>query len=247
MTTIRSIIIDDETAARNTLKKFLSVYCPEVLIIDECGTVEKSVKSISELKPELIFLDVHLPDGTGFDMLQQLPEIDFEIIFTTGFDTFAIQAIKYSAIDYLVKPLIAEDLREAVNRVLRKNNERNESIINKQPAAPRNGRIAVPDRNGLKIIQLSEIIYCEAEGNYTMFFLSDNNKILVCKTIKEYENLFPMETFVRIHNSYIINLEHIKSYVKGRGGQVEMSNGTFLDIARNRKQYFLEHILGNQF
>lgn len=247
---IDAIIIDDEVSARNTLKKFISVYGLDIDVITECGSVKEALSSIKKHKPELIFLDIHLPDGDGFDVLQQLSEINFEIIFTTGFDSYAIKAIKYAAIDYLLKPLIAEELKEAVTRVLKKRNE-NPALI---PIADKitnpvklTSRIAVPDANGLKIIHLNKIIHCEAESNYTNFVLSDQPKILVCKTLKEYETVLPHPPFLRIHNSSIINLGHVKSYVKGRGGQAEMSNGEFIDVARNRKQIFLDALMGGEY
>ncbi len=249
MNNVKAIIVDDEVNARNTLKKFLSVYSPEVSIIAECSSVKDAVKSIQEHEPELIFLDIHLPDGDGFDVLQQLTKINFEIIFTTGFDNYAMKAIKYSAVDYLLKPLIPEELTEAVTRVLKKKNENlaytaTTKIINPLKAT---SRIAVPDANGLKIIHLNSIIHCEAEGNYTHFILLDQVKILVCKTLKEYETILPSPPFLRIHNSSIINLAHVKSYVKGRGGQAEMSNGKFIDIARNKKQCFLDALIGGEY
>jgi two-component system LytT family response regulator len=241
---VTAIIIDDEVSARNTLKKFLSVYCPEVSIIAECGSVKEAMASIKKHDPEIVFLDIHLPDGDGFDVLHQLSEINFEIIFTTGFDNYAIKAIKYSAIDYLLKPLVAEELTVAVKRAIEKISENNSIPAPPKPANHLNPmtRIAVPDAQGLKIIHLTKIVYCKAEGNYTSFVLSDQSKMLICKTLKEYEAGLPEPPFFRTHNSFLINLEHVKTYVKGRGGQVEMSNGEFLDVARNRKQHLLDRL-----
>jgi two-component system, LytTR family, response regulator len=241
------VIIDDEVNARNTLRKFLSVYCPDVVVISECSSVADGVVYLSTNDaPDIVFLDVHLPDGDGFDLLQQLKQIDFDIIFTTGYNNYAIKAIKYAAIDYLVKPLIADELKEAVAKVAKKKRERIKSLIqnvNTVPFSPMTSRIAVADSNGLQIIQMTRILYCKAEGNYTLFVLANDQKVLVCKNLKEFETLLPMPSFVRIHNSYLINMEHVKSYLKGRGGQVQMSNNEYLDVARNRKQLFLEIIL----
>ena len=248
MNNIKAVIVDDEVASRNTLKKFLKVYCPDVSVINECGSVKEALMIIEKNNPELVFLDVHLPDGDGFDVLRQLPEINFEIIFTTGFDSYAIKAIKYAAIDYLLKPLVPEELKEAINRVLKKKSEGISQAVapTKQQTSPLSAtsRIAVPDATGLKIIHLNKIIYCKAEGNYTYFVLLDQAKVLVCKTLKEYELVLPQPPFFRIHNSSVINLDHAKTYLKGRGGQVEMSNGEFLDVARNRKQLFLDMLTG---
>jgi two-component system, LytTR family, response regulator len=242
---ISALVVDDEVSSRNTLKKFLSMYCPEVSIIAECSTVKEALVSIKQNNPELVFLDIQMPDGDGFDVLQNASGFNFEIIFITGFDNYAIKAIKYSAIDYLIKPLVAEELKHAVSRVLKKKNE----IARPQPSPQSAGklspstRMAVPDSNGLKIIHLRKLIYCKAEGNYTEFVLTEG-KFLVCKTLKEYEMQLPQSSFLRIHNSFIINLDHVKTYVRGRGGQLEMSNGEFLDVARNRKQLVLEALTG---
>lgn len=241
---ISAVVVDDEISSRNTLKKFLSMYCPEVSITAECGSVKEALVSIKRCNPDLVFLDIHMPDGDGFDVLQKVIGFNFEIIFITGFDNYAIKAIKYAAIDYLVKPLVAEELKLAVDRVLKKKNETGHPRLNPvqlQAASKMSSstRIAVPDSNGLKIIHLHKLIYCKAEGNYTQFVLT-NGKILICKTLKEYESLLPQSPFLRIHNSFIVNLDHVKTYVRGRGGQLEMSNGEFLDVARNRKQLVLD-------
>jgi two-component system, LytTR family, response regulator len=245
---ISAVVVDDEVSSRNTLKKFLSMYCPEVSITAECGTVKEALVSIKHYNPDLVFLDIHMPDGDGFDVLQNITGFNFEIIFITGLDNYAIKAIKYAAIDYLVKPLVAEELKHAVNRVLKKKNET--AHLRLSPVQPQSAskltsstRIAVPDSNGLKIIHLHKLIYCKAEGNYTEFVLTEG-KILICKTLKEYEMLLPQSSFLRIHNSFIINLDHVKTYLRGRGGQLEMSNGEFLDVARNRKQLVLEVLTG---
>jgi two-component system LytT family response regulator len=241
------VIIDDELNARNTLRKFLSMYCPDVVVAADCSSVKEGLNFLSTNdSPDIVFLDIHLQDGDGFDLLQQLPQIDFEIVFTTGYNNYAIKAIKYAAIDYLVKPLIADELKEAVAKVAKKKSERIKALLhgaNRTVLTPMNGRIAVADSNGLQIVQMMRIIYCKAEGNYTLFVLTNEQKILVCKNLKEFESLLPLPSFVRIHNSYLINIEHVKSYLKGRGGQVEMSNNEFLDVARNRKQLFLEIIM----
>jgi two-component system, LytTR family, response regulator len=241
---MKAVIIDDELQARSTLKKFLSAYCPEVSVRAECDSITAGFECIvNNTAPDILFLDVQLADGDGFDLLQRLPQINFEIIFTTGYNNYAIKAIKYAAIDYLVKPINPEELREAVSRVMKKKAKYN-SLDNPLPSRM-NGRIAIADSDGFRVVQLAKIVYCKAEGNYTLFIFSDGEKILVCKNLKEYECVLPQSSFLRIHNSYLINLEHLKSYVRGRGGQVEMSNGEFLDVARNRKQLLLDVMMSN--
>lgn len=245
MTDIKALIIEDEASARSTLIKFLGAYCPEVIILAEAGSVKEGLQAIEIYKPELVFMDVQMGDGDGFDVLQKLREINFELIFISGFDTYAIKAIKYAAIDYLLKPLIPDELKLAVDKVIKKKAENPLPAPNPKPriATLPNSRIAVPDSVGLKIIHLNKILYCKADSNYTLFVLAGQENILVCRTLKEYETILP-STFVRIHNSYLVNLEHVMTYVKGRGGQVEMSNGDHLDVARNRKQEFLDMLTG---
>lgn len=247
MNSLKSVIIDDEKNSRETLKKFLTAYCPDVNVIAEGATVKEGIDIISLHDPELVFLDINLTDGEGFDILKQLHEIRFEIIFTTGFDNYAIQAIKYAAVDYLLKPLIPEELQEAVKRALKKREDNLAAIASTKQKTIVPGilnRIALPDDHGLKIVQFNKIVYCTAEGNYSLFAIEGQKNMLVCKTLKEYELALPQPPFLRVHHSHIINLEHVKSYLKGRGGQVEMSDGKFLDIARNRKQIFLDAIAG---
>ena len=233
---IRTLIIDDEPGARATLKSYLGRSCPEIAIAGEGGSVKEAIELVEREKPDLVFLDVHMPDGDGFNLLERLVNIYFDVIFTSGFDQYAIKAIKYAAVDYLLKPLVEDELRQAVTRVAEKRKSRH-SVSSK---IQETNRIAVPDTNGLKVVHLDTIIYCKAEGSYSNFALTNQPKIVVCRTLKDYETILPNPPFMRIHNSSIINIEHVKSYVKGRGGQVEMSNGDFLDVARNRKQQFLD-------
>ncbi|RAW00270.1 LytR/AlgR family response regulator transcription factor [Pseudochryseolinea flava] len=241
------VIIDDEQSARTTLRKLLSIHCPDVVIDHECDSVNAAFEYLSNHdSPDIVFLDVHLNDGDGFDLLQRLSQIDFEIIFTTGYNNYAIKAIKYAAIDYLVKPLVGDELKDAVVKVSKKKGEQLRALVrgdNRHPQGPMNGRIAIADSHGLQIIALTRILYCKAEGNYTSFILTNDQKILVSKNLKEFETILQLPQFVRIHNSYLINIEHVKSYVKGRGGQVQMSNNDYLDVARNRKQLFLEVVM----
>jgi two-component system LytT family response regulator len=242
-----ALIVDDEITARNTLKKFLSVYCTEVLVMAECSSVKEGFEYLmTNAEPDMVFLDVHLSDGDGFDLLQKLPKVNFEIIFTTGYNNYAIKAIKHAALDYLVKPIVAEELKEAVSRVIKKKAETSNvqsSVAYRFSPSPMNGRIAVADNDGVRIIPINKIIYCKAEGNYTLFVLSSNEKLMICKNLKEYERQLPHPNFLRIHNSYLINLEHVKLYARGRGGHVEMISGECLDVARNRKQLLLDILL----
>ncbi len=249
---LKAIIVDDEGSSRNSLRQKLANHCPQVNIIAECENGEEGIKSINQLKPDIIFLDVEMPRMNGFTMLQQLEEHQFEIIFITAYDHYAIKAIKYSALDYLVKPVEIEDLKTAVEKAERKrlHNTSNTALetllfnlVNKEKE---HHRIAIPSMDGLQFVSTSDIIYLEAHSNYTNFYLVNNKKINVAKTLKDFEEILPASIFVRIHHSYIININSIEKYIKGEGGHVLMKNGATLDVARRKKEEFLK-IIGHGF
>lgn len=249
---LNAIIIDDEANSRNALRQKLMNNCPEVTIIAECENGEEGIKSIEANKPDIIFLDVEMPRMNGFTMLQQLQQHDFEIIFITAYDHYAIKAIKYSALDYLVKPVEVSDLKIAVEKAAlkRKSSSGNmaletllHNLMNKQKE---HHRIAIPSMEGLQFVETSDIIYLEAQSNYSTFHLTGNKKITVSKTLKDFEELLPSNIFLRIHHSYIININCIEKYVKGDGGQVLMKNGALLDVARRKKEEFMK-IIGHGF
>ena len=243
-----AIIIDDETSSRNSLRQKLTNHCPEITIIGECENGEEGIKSIEDKKPDIVFLDVEMPRMNGFTMLQQLANKNFEVVFVTAYDHYAIKAIKFSALDYLVKPVEVEELKAAVEKVAQKRkisagNERLEMLLQnlmhdkKEPQ-----RIAIPSMDGLQFIETGNILYLEAKSNYTCFYLINNEKITVTKTLKDFEELLPTSIFIRIHHSYIINKNLVEKYIKGEGGQVVMKNGTVLDVARRKKEEFMKAI-----
>ena len=249
---LKAIIIDDEANSRNALRQKLMNHCPEVNIIAECENGEEGIKSIETNKPDIIFLDVEMPRMNGFTMLQQLHQHDFEIIFITAYDHYAIKAIKYSALDYLVKPVEVSDLKIAVGKAAlkRKSSSGNmalETLLhNLMSKQKEQHRIAIPSMEGLQFVEISDIIYLEANSNYSTFHLTGNKKITVSKTLKDFEELLPQSVFIRIHHSYIININCIEKYVKGDGGQVLMKNGALLDVARRKKEEFMK-IIGHGF
>ncbi len=249
---LKAIIIDDERSSRNALRQKLTNHCPEINIIEECENGEEGIKSIQENKPDIIFLDVEMPRMNGFTMLQQLPQHNFEIIFITAYDHYAIKAIKYSALDYLVKPVEVDGLKLAVEKATEKRKKNNgnmalemllQNLMNKEKEQH---RIAIPSMEGLEFVATGNIIYLEAQSNYTNFYLINNKKITVAKTLKDFEDLLPASIFIRIHHSYIININCIEKYIKGDGGQVMMRNGVLLDVARRKKEEVLK-IIGNGF
>ena len=240
-----AIIIDDETSSRNSLRQKLTNHCTEIEIIGECENGEAGIKMLTNKKPDIVFLDVEMPRMNGFTMLQQLPQKNFEVIFITAYDHYAIKAIKFSALDYLVKPVAIEDLKTAIEKAAQKRkqsqgNERLELLLeNLMTYNKELHRIAIPSMEGLQFVETGHIIYLEANSNYTCFYLVNSIKITVAKTLKDFEELLPTSIFMRIHHSYIINKNLVKKYIKGEGGQVVMCNDTVLDVARRKKEEFI--------
>lgn len=248
MNLLTAIIIDDESNSRNALQQKLLSYCPDISMVAECESGEEGIIAINSHKPDIVFLDVEMPRMNGFVMLQQLPLRNFELIFTTAYDHYAIQAIRFSALDYLVKPIEIEALKEAVEKArLRKQpdipNQRIETLLhNLLLERSQNNRIAIPSQEGLQFVELADIIYLEAESNYTYIYLQATGRILVSKTLKDFGELLPPSVFFRIHHSFLINKNHVRKYLRGEGGQVLMSNGKMLDVARRKKEEFMKAI-----
>ncbi len=245
---LSAIIIDDESSSRNALRQKLNNHCTDIKIIAECENGEEGIKNIEAKKPDIVFLDVEMPRMNGFTMLQQLKDKNFEIIFITAYDQYAIKAIRYSALDYLVKPVEIDELKNAVNRAVEKINTAKpndrlglllENIVNEKTKFK---RIAIPTAQGLQFIKIEDIIYLEASGNYTKFHLCNNIKYTVSKTLKEFEDILPADIFIRIHNSYVLNKNYVEKYIRGDGGQVVLSDGAVLDISKRKKSEFLKAI-----
>ncbi|MBN1339794.1 MAG: response regulator transcription factor [Bacteroidales bacterium] len=239
---IRVLIIDDEEKARTALRNLLEKHCPEIRILGEAGNVKSGLELIREEHPEAVFLDVQMPDGTGFNLLEQVGKIDFKVIFVSAYDKFAIQAFKFSAIDFLQKPVDPELLIEACTR-LGKSESRFEEINKKLEVLLGNmnsfEKIALPTMDGIIFVKIKEITRCESDNNYTNIFLSTGQKIIVSKTLKEYDDMLTPFNFFRIHKSYLINLAYLQRYKKGEGGSVIMEDGTELEVSRRRKEEFL--------
>lgn len=248
MQNLTAIIIDDESNSRNALRQKLITCCTDVLVVRECENGDEGIIAIEDEKPDIVFLDVEMPRMNGFVMLQQLRQRNFELIFTTAYDHYAIQAIRFSALDYLVKPIELRTLQDAVEkaRERRENkipNQRIETLLyNLMNEKNQDSRIAIPSQEGLQFVQINDIIYLEAESNYTSIYLLAGARIFVSKTLKDFDELLPSTAFIRIHHSFIINKNHMRKYLKGEGGQVLMSNGKLLDVARRKKDEFMKAI-----
>lgn len=250
---MKALIIDDEKHCIEALQTLISKYCPEIKVADYCQDGYCGLKSIRKNNPDLVFLDIAMPRLNGFDMLNQLKEIDFEIIFTTAYDNYAIKAFKVSAIDYLLKPIDRQELVHAVSMVkeklfLKKQAKIDsrskeqlqvlfENLLNSNHSFP---NIAIPTMEGLEIIRAQHILYVIGEGNYSQIHLKGKSPLLISKTIKYIEERVDNRDFFRIHHSCIVNLHEIARYLKGAGGQVEMSDGKILNVARTRKDELLK-------
>jgi two-component system, LytTR family, response regulator len=244
---ISSVIIDDEPKNLKILVRLLEEFCPRVSIAGTAERIDQAIELIREKKPGLVFLDIAMPGGTAFDLLDQLQPVDFEVIFVTAHDSYTLTAFKYSAVDYLMKPVTIEELQAAVARAIERKKLKQNNLqqlgsllndLNKQQASSVR-KIAVPTTDGLIFLQVNEIIRCEASGAYTHIYKSDKKKLVVSRRMSEYEELLPSSIFLRIHHSHIINLDQVIRYHRGRGGIVEMSDGAMLELATRRKDEFL--------
>ena len=241
---IRAIIVDDEPYCCDTLETMLEKYCPEVELVAVCHSGEEAIDVISQQKPDLVLLDIEMPRMNGFDMLQKIGPINFEIIFTTSFDQYALRAIRFSALDYLLKPIDKEDLQAAVQKVIQRNQkpiaQQLQLLMQKlqQPVNPLN-KIALPTMEGLQMIPVENILYCESDSNYTIFYLKDKQKIIVSRTLKEMEELLEEFSFARVHSSFLVNLHEVNKYVKGEGGYLVLNGGTIVNVSASRKKLLL--------
>ncbi|MCD4663911.1 MAG: LytTR family DNA-binding domain-containing protein [Bacteroidales bacterium] len=238
---IRAIIIDDEEKARKTLSDSLSLYCENVNVIAEADGVKTGLNVIVKNNPDVVFLDIKMTDGSGFDLLELLPSITFEIIFVTASDKYAVKAFQFSAADYILKPIKPQELIRAVGKL--KESKGFESINKKLEVLISNKnnfeKIALPALDGLRFVKIEDITRCESDGNYTTIFMNSGEKIIFTKLIKEYEELLSPLTFYRIHKSHIVNFKYIKKYSKGDGGAVIMNDGTKIEVSRRRKDGFV--------
>jgi len=243
---LRAILVDDEANSLSALQQKLMEHCPQVEIIGAFTKPAECIQAINSLKPDMVFLDIEMPGINGFKLLQDVVYKSFEPVFVTAYDHYAIKAIRFSALDYLVKPVDIEELKWSVERAAQKKNnstanERLDLLLDHLSNPKKDfKRIVIPSQDSLRFIRVDEIVYLEANTNYTHIYMSDNYKYVVSRTIKDFEDLLPDATFIRIHNSYIINKDYLEKYERGDGGQVIMSNGVRLDVSKRKKAEFLK-------
>ncbi|WP_153800177.1 LytR/AlgR family response regulator transcription factor [Foetidibacter luteolus] len=245
---LKAILVDDEENSLNGLHEKINRHCNGIEVISALSQPAIAIEAINNLKPDILFLDIEMPGMNGFTLLQKLQHKNFELIFVTAYDHYAIKAIRYSALDYLVKPVEPDELKSAVDRAVEKRNSSTskqqfellmENITLQQKSFK---RLAVPSYDGLHFVKIEDIIYLEAHVNYTHIHITNKQKYVVSRTIKDYEELLPADTFLRIHNSYIINKDFVERYIRGDGGQVVLSNGITLDVSKRKKTEFLKAI-----
>jgi len=242
---LRTIIIDDEVLMRQTLEMLIDEHCPNVKLVAQAGSVESGVKAIRRHHPDLVLLDIKMDDGTGFDLLKQLEPVDFKVIFITAYDEYAIKAIKFSALDYLLKPVEPEELVNAINKteklvVKELNTQLSVLEDNMHSSNIPTKKIILKTFDNIHLVKMHNIVFCESEDNYTHFHLLDNNKILVSNTLKEYDELLSEYGFFRAHKSFLINLSHIVRFEKAEGGSIVLSNNNIVPVAKRKKEQLLE-------
>lgn len=247
-TTIKVIIVEDEIAAQKYLQNLLEKNFPNISVLAVADNVPDAIKAVETHHPDILFLDIEIKMGTGFDVLLALPSINAEVIFATSFNQFAIDAFKYHAVDYLLKPLedkrAVEAISRSINRITQKNSSQQISQLLQfvqQPALPKQ-RLAIHTIEGIEMVGLDDIVFVEANGNYTAFKLKNGAKVTASRKLKDIEEQLPANEFIRIHNSYVVNMQYVQKYFRGRGGLVIMTDGTSLPVSAARKDEFIQYL-----
>lgn len=245
MTKFKAVIIDDEKNCCEVLEWLIQNHCPELHLSAICQSAEEGIAEIKKSAPDIIFLDIEMPKMNGFEMLESLMPIQFDVVFTTAYDSFAVRAFKYAALNYLLKPIDADDLRETVARLVRKKNvpEKEQMevlfkhLIHSKPTID---RIALSTDDGLIFVHVKDIVYCKADSNYTFVYMDDGRKILVARTLKDIDETLSGKDFFRVHNSYLVNVNRISRFVRGDGGYIVMPDQTEITVSRSKRDEFFQ-------
>ncbi|PWT78153.1 MAG: DNA-binding response regulator [Bacteroidetes bacterium] len=245
---IKTILVDDEVHCLDTLSILLANYCPEVKILAKCQSGEDALDSIGKFRPDLVFLDIQMPGMNGFQLLENFVQVPFSVIFATGYDQYAIKAIRLNALDYLLKPIDARELLAAIHKIKSHSHlpsKEQFEAMNSQLKKLENcfSKIAIATLEGYEMVPVKEIIYCEADNNYTHFHIKNGKKKTACRTLKEVEEqLLIFSFFIRVHHSYLINLNEVDKYVRGEGGYLVMNGDSTVNVSRNRKELLLKKL-----
>jgi two-component system LytT family response regulator len=249
---LKTVIIDDDYVSRLILRDMLEKFLDNIEILGEAGTVADGVKLIEETDPELVLLDISMPDGTGFDLLDKLKSINFKLIFITAYSEYAVKAFKYSAFDYIIKPLNVDELTKAIERIphikrvdtkVRVKSLKENLLLTDETASK---TVALPEINGFAIIKSEDIVRCEGKRNYTRIIFKDNSEKIVSRTLLEFEHLLAPLGFVRIHRSHLVNFQNVVRYIKSDGGMVELKTGELLKVSPKHKENLLNKLLYNK-
>ncbi|MCA6362660.1 MAG: response regulator transcription factor [Bacteroidetes bacterium] len=245
---MHAIIVDDEKTGAEALLLLLKKYCPEIQVLSLIHHAPDAAAEIRRLKPDILFLDIEMPFLNGFEVIKHVQDMNFALIFTTAWDHYALQAVRHSAIDYLLKPIDPEDLVASVDKASKRNHLHFRTAIEtltaelKSPSQVK--RLAIPNQDSIVFVDWSQIIYLEADSNYTHIYTTSGKKHTVSRTLKEYDEQLDTNQFFRVHNTFLINLSHVEKYIKGDGGYVLMSNGNSIDVARRKKNELLQLLTG---
>lgn len=242
---LKAVILDDEARGSSLLSRKLELFEDDLHIEAVFNDPYKALSKIMDLNPDVLFLDVEMPGLNGFQFLEKLGAFNFEVIFTTAYDTYTLEALRLSAVDYLLKPIDEEELHTAIFRLKKRFSDREKHINNKSNGRPAGNRLALPTAEGIYLVEKANIIRVEAMSNYSTFYLPDHKKIVVSKTLKEYEHALYDDIFLRVNRSVIVNLDHIVKYRKGDGGTLEMEDGTEIEVSSSRKEALMDKLFGN--
>jgi two-component system LytT family response regulator len=241
MSTWKAILIDDEERSRQTLRGLLTRYCPEVTVIGEADSVTQAREVLAKESPDVVFLDIQLPDGSGMDLLEQLPVRNFDVVFTTAYNEYSLKAFQYAALHYLLKPISHTQLRDAVSRLRRPATEPDERfrVMQEQLNETRTS-IVLASLDGFSVVEIDTVIRCEADSNYTRLFFTKEKPFVASRNLSHFEDLLNDAGFVRIHNKHLVNVKHVRQYHRGRGGFIEMTDGSQVEVSVRKKDEFLE-------
>lgn len=238
---IKAILVDDEAHCNQSLMIELNEYCPEIEVVATFTSAEEALEGIRKLKPDVLFLDIEMPWMNGFELLKRLDYLDFEVIFITAYDAYAIEAFRYCAIDYLLKPIQTGLLQDAIHKVVNKksqifNNERFSALMHNLAKDKKNYKIVLPTSESLEVVSIDEIIRCKAENNYSFVFLKDGSHIFLAKSLKEIEQIIQSDQFFRVHQSHLVNTQYIRKYVRSEGGYLLLTDGSQVSVSKSNKE-----------
>lgn len=246
MKPITAILIDDEKSGRENLSGLLHEHCPQIELLDEANSVNDAITLIEEFSPQLVFLDIEMPGANGFQLLEHFHDFSFEVIFVTAYDNYAIKAIRFSAADYILKPINLNELKAAIEKVVERIRRKTENEQIRQlfynTQHPQNPRIGLPTGDRIEFVEVKHIIRCQGESNYTHLYFDNKKPLLVSKTLIEFEELLQEHQFIRVHKTHLVNLNHVTAYIRNDGGRLVLSNGDNVAVSRRRKNEVVEKL-----